>query len=144
MQRSVQSLNTDELIDIEAVIAMDCTWHQVGEMLRSVPSDLNFIRLQGYKTTFWRYQHLDESCLATVESIYYFYKEYKEARQCKGIAWPADSNIDDLLFLYSLQYHNLKEDNMHREQVNPGGMRGKHREYIQRVVHGDKGEEGDN
>ena len=36
-----------------------------------------FIRIAGENpTTYWRHQTHSEKCLATVEAIYYFYREY--------------------------------------------------------------------
>ena len=75
------------------------------------------IRLKEYQTTFWRYQHYDASCLATVESIYYFYYELAQERRKRGLGVEAYSQIDDLMFLYALQYHNLVSANNAKDAV---------------------------
>ena len=79
-------------------------------MIAGLPEDSTFIKLSDYKTTFWRYQHYDASCLATVESRYYFYKELIKAYQDKGIHSADHVNVDDLLLLYAVQYVNMKQD----------------------------------
>ena len=82
-------------------------------MIAGLPDESTFIKLSDYKTTFWRYQHYDVSCLATVESIYYFYKELVKAYQDKGIHSADLMNIDDLLLLYAVQFINMKQDVEH-------------------------------
>lgn len=87
-------------------------------MVNGIPEDLDFIMLDEYQTTFWRYQHVSSTCLATIESIYYFYKELideKGKRQavCQEKESPSTNqihfNIDDLLFFYALQYTMIKK-----------------------------------
>lgn len=86
-------------------------------MIKEMPEDCTMIHLKQYQTTFWRYQHYDSSCLATVESIYYFYRELAEERQKRGLASGTYAQIDDLMFLYALQYHNLVSANSTKSEV---------------------------
>ena len=79
-------------------------------MVAGLPEDSTFIRLCDYTTTFWRYQHYDATCLATVESIYYFYKELLEAYEVNGVPLKNPVNIDDLMLLYAVQFRNMKSD----------------------------------
>lgn len=106
-------------------------------------SDITFISLKEYTTTFWRYQHHANTCLATVEAIYYFYKELEEALASAGVAKPEPKiekgTWNDLLFLYGMQYYNLKKSNI--EKAKAGTISGKHKEYINRILGTDAAEE---
>ena len=113
----MSDLTKEELEEIDGVAAIDCTWHQASAMLREVPQDCTLIRLRDYKTTFWRYHHYDETCLATVESIYYFYQEFLEERRKKGIEAAPAQSVHDLLFLYALQFYQIKTANAGKELV---------------------------
>lgn len=117
IKKSTSDLTKEELEEIDAVAAIDCTWHQANAMLREVPDNMVMIRLRDYKTTFWRYHHYDETCLATVESIYYFYQEFVEARKKKGLEAPSSESLHDLLFMYALQFHQIKMANASKEVV---------------------------
>ena len=64
--------------------------------------------LKDYKTTFWRQQYYNDNMLATIESIYYFYKEHQQQLLKHGILTTErcldveNKNFDDLLFFYCL------------------------------------------
>ena len=130
----MSELTDEELNSIDAVAAIDCTWHQAPAMLRNMPqTGISFISLNKYKTTFWRYQHHTEECLATVEAIYYFYKEYTAELAKRHPNAPAvSSNIDDLLFIYNLQYLNMKQANI--EKQKEGTISNKHKEYFSKMI----------
>ena len=150
---SLKSIPAEQLEQIDAVIALDCTWHQAPAMIKGLTegetgeplAGVTFISLKEYTTTFWRYQHHANTCLATVEAIYYFYKELEEARQTAGLVTKATSDLTspsasgswkDLLFLYAMQYYNLKRSNV--EKAKAGTVSGKHKDYINRILNQDK------
>ena len=72
------------LVDIENVshfhhaIVIDSTWSQSRSIVRdeSLQALPHHIRLQDYKTMFWRYQNCGDYFLATIEAIYYFLREF--------------------------------------------------------------------
>jgi hypothetical protein len=64
--------------------------------------NVKFIKLEEYKTMFWRYQDVGDECLATVEAIYYFYRELMSAFKREN------KEIDNLLFFYHYNFHLIK------------------------------------
>jgi len=62
------------------------------------------VKIDEQKTLFWRYQDVGEECLATIEAIYYFYKEFVTKQ-----SGSYDGECDDLLYYYSFMY-NLIQD----------------------------------
>ena len=65
---------------------------------------LRFLKIQGeYKTTFWRYQHHGSGCLATVEAVYYFFKELADLGNKPAFS----KNIEFIMFFYILQFRKL-------------------------------------
>jgi ribosome biogenesis protein Tsr3 len=52
----VSELTEEELAEIEAVMAVDCTWHQAKYIIKDLPdkpeSNQAFVILKDYKTTF--------------------------------------------------------------------------------------------
>lgn len=111
-------------------------------MIAALPTEYQFVRLDDYETTFWRYQHHSSSCLATVESIYYFYKEWETAQ--KSLQTQLESSnaleksnpwsFDDLLILYAMQWHKIKTS----LKENPARSSGKHKEYFNRLAEEEK------
>lgn len=61
-------------------MAIDATWNQAKQIVRELPENpeenQTFVILKDYRTTFWRQQYYNDNMLATIESIYYFYKEH--------------------------------------------------------------------
>ena len=78
-------------------------------------SKLKFLKIRGnYKTTFWRYQHHSPECLATVEAVYYFYKELATALDQPKIS----ENVELILFFYILQFKKLFRNYESKEVFN--------------------------
>jgi len=107
-------LSDDEIQDIEAIVAIDSTWWQSKRMIKEFPKTSKYIMLNNYKTTFWRYQDEDNTYLATVESIYYFYKEYISEMKRRGLKSTKvenleESKMDDLLFFYAMSFEMIKD-----------------------------------
>jgi DTW domain-containing protein YfiP len=68
----------EHLEKINRVVVVDSTWQQARSVL-NVPQlkSLRKIRLaNNYQTSFWRYQLHGEDHLATIEAIYFFYREW--------------------------------------------------------------------
>lgn len=78
-------------------------------MIKEFDEDMTCVVIKSYNTTFWRYQSEDRSFLATVESIYYFYKEVVEEYKKRGLCDSEEySNLDDLLIFYSMSFEMIK------------------------------------
>ena len=123
--RLVKDMSQEELEGIKSIKIIDCTWNQTKAMMEKIPENTNFIKQEGYETTFWRYQWHDDKCLATVEAIYYLLKEYDEActELCKK-----DENLtlDNILFFYFLQYQQIKKNDRIMNYT-------KNKEYFEKV-----------
>ena len=59
--------------------------------------------IEAKETTFWRYQEVGKSNLATVEALYYFMKDYAEV-MLGGGEDKYDGRFDDLLYFYAFKY----------------------------------------
>lgn len=87
---------------LKRIIVLDCQWNHANAMNSHVSlSNLKRLKIGTYSTTFWRYQRTGDSCLATIEAIYYFFKEYHKAagKEYRG-------EYDNLLFYYKF-FHDL-------------------------------------
>lgn len=84
---------------------IDGTWKQANKIVRETPALQKFqkVTIAPRKTYFWRYQQLSENHLATIEAIYYFYKEYEEAYE------DTRGRYDNLLFFYRFFYNLIQE-----------------------------------
>ena len=71
------------------LVSIDCTWNQSGSMLALVKTGaaakFRHVSLSRYETLFWRHQPFGAQCLATVEAIYFFLREfYVESMRRRG------------------------------------------------------------
>ncbi|ORY94859.1 DTW domain-domain-containing protein [Syncephalastrum racemosum] len=89
----------------DRVAVIDGTWKQAKKIVRETPALQKFqkVTIAPRKTYFWRYQQLSENHLATIEAIYYFYKEYEEAYE------NSRGRYDNLLFFYRFFYNLIQE-----------------------------------
>jgi hypothetical protein len=64
---------------VENIILLDCTWFQTDQLIETLQEKgyTNFIKLEGYESVFWRYNHYGEAALSTAESLLYFFREYQ-------------------------------------------------------------------
>lgn len=83
---------------ISNLVVLDCTWFQTDQIIEGLEAKgyNNFIKLEGYESVFWRYNHYGEEALSSAESVMHFFREY-QARQ-KGKA----GEYDSLMLLYAL------------------------------------------
>lgn len=95
---------------IKRVVFVDSQWHATHRILRDERvQELKHVKIMNYKTFFWRWQHEGEDCLATIEAIYYFYKEYQE-----GLKKKYDGEYDDLLYYFAF-FHKMIQDRCIKE-----------------------------
>jgi len=90
---------------IRKVVFVDSPWQKTRRMLSDPKlTGLKCVHIDLQKTLFWRYQKCGDNCLATIEAIYYFFKEYhtKKTRNYDG-------EYDNLLYYYSLFYNIIQD-----------------------------------
>lgn len=104
--KSIKELDKTFVKNIKYLLMIDSTWAQVQTFLK-LPEvkALTSVKISTEETTFWRYQEVDSSNLATVEALYFFFKEYDEAISDK----PYDGKYDDLLYYYTFNYNLIQE-----------------------------------
>jgi DTW domain-containing protein YfiP len=96
-------------------------------MAREAPQlqHLQQITIAPRKTQFWRFQQKSENHLATIEAIYYTYREYAEAYE--GPTY--HGQYDNLMFYYRF-FYNMIQDRYRKDQGRAFNHR--HRQgYIQ-------------
>eukprot|EP00759_Apiculatamorpha_spiralis_P014019 PhF_6_TR20794/c0_g1_i2/m.29858 len=98
------------------VVFIDSTWRQSYSISHDekVVGALHHVKLNQYKTMFWRFQDKDMTYLATIEAIYFFLREHFSA--CTKTEY--DGRYDDVMLLFAHQYATIqkyyKEDREHR------------------------------
>lgn len=86
---------------LEYVVFIDSTWQQSGKIFRDDRvHTLTHVKIKTQKTAFWRYQNKGNEFLATIEAIYWLYREYYTAKYQKEYI----NEYDDLLLLYKYQF----------------------------------------
>lgn len=89
-----------------AIVFVDSQWNRAGGIMRHEHLQaLRCVKIQEYKTAFWRYQSKGPECLATIEAIYYFLRETVAAR-AGGVY---DGSVDGLMYLYAFQYELIQK-----------------------------------
>ena len=95
----------EQVESIKKLVVIDCKWHQVNQYLRvGKLQELRHVKIADHSTTFWRNQQKGRDHLATIEAIYWFFKEYALARQVEG------REYDKLLYIYAYQYHRIQRE----------------------------------
>lgn len=60
--------------------------------------------IQAHETLFWRYQNYDKFHLATIEAIYWFYRELHGTLTRDGESVKYEGEYDDMLWYFYRQY----------------------------------------
>lgn len=98
-------MGIDELKAIKRVVLIDCTWNQTKGFLRQKNiQDLKKVKIQTEKTVFWRYQRVSDKNLATIEAMYFFFRDYDVTLQCGGDYNKYDGKYDNILYYYAFNY----------------------------------------
>ncbi|EZG77878.1 DTW domain protein [Gregarina niphandrodes] len=118
---AVDVAEIEDWTGIENIIAIDSTWSQAKQIIGRYLPNVKTVKINKYKTTFWRYNDKEEqygdSCLATIEAIYYFIKEIMAAMDSQGGARSGEggqderggeTNLDDILYFYEAQWHQIR------------------------------------
>ena len=103
---SVKGVDKNLLKNIKHLLMIDSTWAQVQIFLK-LPEvrKLTTVKITAEETTFWRYQDVDSTNLATVEALYLFFKEYDEVMSESEY----DGKYDNLLYFYTYNYNIIQE-----------------------------------
>ncbi|KAI8973001.1 DTW domain-containing protein, partial [Pilobolus umbonatus] len=90
----------------DRIVVIDGTWIQAKQIIRDTPAlkQMQHVTIAPRKTHFWRFQQQDDHHLATIEAIYYLYRELGETYES-----PYQHQYDDLLFYYKYFYHLIQE-----------------------------------
>ena len=95
-----------DLKNIKRVVVVDSQWQKTNGII-SHPnlSKLPCVVISKQNTFFWRYQDVGEECLATIEAIFYFFRQLHQARHPDT---PYEGQYDNLLFFYSHIYKTIQ------------------------------------
>lgn len=97
---------------IKRVVFIDSQWNRVNRILPDEKiARLPKVKITSYKTHFWRYQQEGADCLATIEAIYHFYREF----HLRANAGKYDGEYDNLLWYFSF-FHELIQDHYKTKQ----------------------------
>ncbi|EDO33850.1 predicted protein, partial [Nematostella vectensis] len=92
--------------EFNRVIFIDSTWQQSHKIITDGRlSGIRKVQIENAKTYFWRPQQKPNTCLATIEAIYFFFKEYEQ----HILQSPYEGQYDNLLYFYSFQYNLIHQ-----------------------------------
>ena len=63
------------------------------------------VKIQTEKTVFWRHQKIADTNLATIEALYFFFRDYDVNLSFGGDYSLYDGKYDTLLYYYAFNYH---------------------------------------
>ena len=107
--KTLKEMGKEAISGFSHLVMIDSTWGQVQTFLR-LPQikALPAVKISAESTTFWRYQSVDSTNLATVEALYFFFKEYDECLN-GGKDYVYDGKYDNLLYYYTFNYNIIQE-----------------------------------
>lgn len=113
---AVSDLSQEEAQKIKKLVVVDSQWQKTHSIL-SHPNltCLKCVKITEYKTSFWRYQHHGDSYLATIEAIYYFFREFFDALHPD---MKYDGQYDNLLYYYSFMYNLIQKFYRQKPEIN--------------------------
>ncbi|KAJ2385861.1 hypothetical protein H4S02_004127 [Coemansia sp. RSA 2611] len=93
-----QDVGTMDMSRVERVVVIDGTWSQARAMVRDSAQlqRMQKVTIRPRRTRFWRYQNMDEQYLATIEAIYFLY------RDSAGSGY--DGEYDALMYFFKYFY----------------------------------------
>ncbi len=106
--KSLKEMGQERISQFKHVVIIDSTWGQVNtylnhEEIKALPA----VKIATKKSTFWRYQRLDEENLSTIEALYFFFREYSETLAKSEEKY--DGRFDNLLYFYAYTYQTIQE-----------------------------------
>lgn len=84
---------------------LDCTWFQTDQIIGQMQDKgyNNYIKLEGYESVFWRYNHFGEEALSSAESLMFFFREYQSQKS------EEPKRYDQLMLLYALSMQKVEK-----------------------------------
>ena len=90
---------------VKHVVFVESQWHTAKRILGSPQvSKLRHVKIENYETRFWRWQNVGNEGLATIEAIYYFYREFITATNGSY-----HGEVDNLMYYFSFYYELLQD-----------------------------------
>jgi hypothetical protein len=89
------------------------------------------VKIDGYRTCFWRTQRESEMHLATIEAIYYFYREFAIQHEARCAKESYQGEYDDLLFFYKFFYELISADHVELKRTGKRKAESQHRDRDQ-------------
>ena len=95
----------ENLQQYKRIVCIESVWKKAKQVASCVNvKNLKKVVIQSHETVFWRYQQLGKTNLATIEAIYYFYREWYDA-----LKLPYCGQVDNLLYFYCHQYRKIQK-----------------------------------
>ncbi|KAI7906654.1 DTW domain-containing protein [Cokeromyces recurvatus] len=90
----------------DKVVVIDGTWIQARQIANNTPilKKMQCVTIAPRQTHFWRFQNVNDEHLATIEAIYYFYREFSETFEDSSY----DGRYDNLMFYYKFFYQLIQ------------------------------------
>eukprot|EP01095_Lingulamoeba_sp_RSL-Kostka_P016327 TRINITY_DN7952_c2_g1_i1.p1 TRINITY_DN7952_c2_g1~~TRINITY_DN7952_c2_g1_i1.p1 ORF type:complete len:298 (+),score=54.48 TRINITY_DN7952_c2_g1_i1:49-894(+) len=96
-----------DITTVKRLVVIDSQWSNTKAMLNHENlKNLKTVKIENYNTVFWRYQNKGDEYLATIEAIYFFYKEFAEKLN-NGIY---NGQVDNLLYFYNYYYNKIVQN----------------------------------
>lgn len=122
-------MSQEELMKIKRVYLIDCTWNQTAHFLKQENvKNIKRVKIQTEKTVFWRYQRIADTNLATIEALYYFFRDFDVNINCQGDYSKYDGKYDNLLYYYVFNYKLIQYE--YKEGQKQGQYFGKIPNYL--------------
>lgn len=103
---NVCDLPKERIDKIQRVVLIDSQWQKTGGMMRNeYIAALPCVKISTARTAFWRYQSHGADHLATVEALYWFMREFYEAKSGKKY----EGHFDDLLWYFSNTFYLIQD-----------------------------------
>lgn len=103
---NVCDLPPERLEKIQRVVLIDSQWQKTGGMMRhELIKRLPCVKISAARTAFWRYQSHGADHLATVEALYWFMREFHEAKFRRKY----DGEFDDLLWYFANTFYLIQD-----------------------------------
>ncbi len=98
-----------DLSRFDTLAVVDTTWVKVGRVFQmpELCAPFTHVKLGSYTTLFWRHQPLGPHCVSSIESVYFFMREWEEEVARRAGKGGYDGRHDDLLLLFLDQHRRI-------------------------------------
>ncbi|KAJ2189464.1 hypothetical protein IW139_002458 [Coemansia sp. RSA 353] len=93
-----------DMTSIERVVVIDGTWSQAKAMMRNCSQlqRMQKVTIKPRRTRFWRFQNVDDQYLATIEAIYFLYRD--------SVGSNYNGEYDALMYFYKYFYEHIQSE----------------------------------